>query len=252
MRAYESTLGTLSCRILDGLDGKAEPDLVVVLCHGFGAPGDDLVPIGPEMARRRPELERRVRFVFPEAPLSLAGLYPGMFASRAWWLLDPERLMAIASGAAERNLDELRASVPEGLAEARDKLLALVAELGVPAGRVVLGGFSQGAMLATDVSLHLPEAPAALCIYSGTLINEADWRERAPARAGLKVLQTHGRQDPLLPHANAEHLRDLLSGAGLDVDFHAFDGQHGLPMDGVDRLAELVAQQLAARDAKTV
>jgi predicted esterase len=62
------------------------------------------------------------------------------------------------------------APVAQGLDEARKAVLAMVEQVqrdtGLPLSRFILAGFSQGAMLATDVALHLPESPAALCIFS--------------------------------------------------------------------------------------
>ena len=62
-------------------------------------------------------------------------------------------------------------------------LMALVDELGrgtgLAPGRIVLGGFSQGAMVATDVALRLEEPPAALVVLSGTLLCQDEWRRRA-------------------------------------------------------------------------
>jgi len=114
----------------------------------------------------------------------------------------------------------------------------------LPVGRVVLGGFSQGAMLATDVALRLEEAPAGLVILSGTLLNEGDWARRAPMRHGLRVLQAHGRQDPLLPFSGAEALRDLLVLSGLMVDFVGLEAGHTITLDGVRRLAAFLATAL--------
>ena len=64
------------------VERAADPRLTVVLLHGFGAPGDDLVALGQYIAAP-------VRFVFPEAPIELGGLYGD---SRAWWRLDLARL----------------------------------------------------------------------------------------------------------------------------------------------------------------
>ncbi len=86
----QTTLGGLSCRVLQQASPGASLELAVVLCHGFGAPGDDLVSLAPEILRARPELAQKVRFVFPEAPLSLAG--QGYGGGRAWWPLDVQRL----------------------------------------------------------------------------------------------------------------------------------------------------------------
>src|SRR5438874_9441645 len=137
-------LGPLEAVVTGGEDGDGGGDgPIVVLVHGFGAPGDDLVALVPLM-RAAPEL----RFVFPAAPLALEG--PG--DARAWWMLD---LDALALGA-RRTFDPQ--DVPAGLAEARAQLSSLLdaveSELGVAAERLVLGGFSQGAMLALDVALQ--------------------------------------------------------------------------------------------------
>ena len=230
-----SVLGGLECRLVEP---RGATERAVVLCHGFGAPGDNLVSIGTELARH-PGLGQNTLFVFPAAPLSLAGV--GLAGSRAWWLFDFLRLAERGLAGA---LEVLRRDVPEGLGPARRKVTALLDQLsrerGLPLGRVILGGFSQGAMLATDVALHLDEAPAALCIFSGTLICEDDWKRRAPRRAGLKVLQTHGRTDPLLPYAGALAVRDLLETAGLAVDFRPFEGGHTIGPAGMAALAALI------------
>jgi phospholipase/carboxylesterase len=105
----------------------------------------------------------------------------------------------------------------------------------------VLGGFSQGAMIATDLALRLEEPPAALVVLSGAPVGEAEWEKRAPARAGLRVLQTHGRQDPVLPFAFGEAVRDLLHTAGLEVEFLPFDGGHGVPPEALAALATLLS-----------
>jgi phospholipase/carboxylesterase len=92
--------------------------------------------------------------------------------------------------------------------------------------------FSQGAMLACDVTLRPDRQFAGLVMMSGTLLAEAEWTPLMPARAGLRVLMSHGRTDPLLPFSLAERLRDLLTAAGLGVTWVPFSGGHGIS-DGV-------------------
>ena len=143
-----------------------------------------------------------------------------------------------------------RESTPDGLDEARELLTELVEAVGNewqlgPDG-VVLGGFSQGSMIATDVALRLPEPPAALCIWSGTLLCEADWRAQAESRGALRIFQSHGRTDPILPYAAAEWLRDLLTESGLEVEFLEFPGVHTIPVEAVERTATIL-QELVNR-----
>ena len=225
-------MGDLTIRIAGEPRGARK---AVVLCHGYGAPGTDLVPLARELCQLAPELAGATAFVFPEAPESLEGL--GLWGGRAWWPISLEALESYARGAQR---PDNRGEEPEGLAHARRLLLKMLEEFSAASGlaydRMVLGGFSQGAMLTTDVALALDEPPAGLVILSGTLLSESSWRKRAARRAGLPVFQSHGRQDPLLPYALAEALRDLLTGAGLSVDFHAFDGEHTIAAEVLEAL----------------
>lgn len=209
-------LAGLTTRIV----GPADAATTCVLLHGFGAPGDDLVPLAGALAGP-------VRFVFPEAPLSLGGLYGD---ARAWWLLDLARLEADQRRGVPR---DRRDEVPEGLPEARAQVMRLLdqvqARFSVAAPALVLGGFSQGAMLALDVALHRDAPPAGLLLMSGTLIAEAAWQPRMASLAGVPVMLAHGQRDGLLPFSIAEVLRDRLTAAGADVDWQPFPGGHEIP-----------------------
>jgi phospholipase/carboxylesterase len=231
MKTDTVTLGGLSCRIVRGATTDGPPRHAVVLCHGYGAPGDDLVSLAPQVFRAAPALQESLCFVFPEAPLSLSALGP--WDSRAWWPLDEGALDdALTRGAPI----ETARDVPAELPVLRETMGRLLSELerteGVSLPQVILGGFSQGAMLATDVTLHLPASPAGLCIFSGTLLDADAWCRLAPDRSGLPVLLSHGRQDPLLSFRTAESLRDLLRTAGLAVEFVPFDGPHTISPEG--------------------
>ena len=244
MRRVSTRLGELDCQVFDAVEEGTAPELAVVLCHGYGAPATDLVPLAQELVRLRPTLGPRVRFVFPAAPLSLASL--GMPGARAWFHLPPEVLMG-----QERDWTRFEASVPEGLAQARRGMMSLLSALSagtkLPYGRIVLGGFSQGAMVTTDVALRLEEAPAGLCLLSGTLICQEEWKQRAARRQGLPVLQSHGRYDDILDFRQAEKLRELLVGAGLTVDFLPFDGPHTIMPEALERMAEFLLHRLERR-----
>lgn len=221
-------LGGLKVRLTGGTDGRGGGDgPVVVLLHGWGAPGDDLVPLGQEI-----DATRGTRYVFPEAPLSLQ---MGFGDSRGWWMLDIEkRQREIAAGRAR----DLSRKVPEGLAEARAKVIALLDELErrLGAKQTVLGGFSQGAMLACDVALHTGKPLAGLVMLSGTLLAADEWTPLMPKRKGMRVFQSHGSADPLLPSFMAEQLRDLLTQAGLSVEWVGFRGGHEIPGIVLDKL----------------
>jgi len=220
----------------EGRDGGGSGPLVVLL-HGFGAPGDDLVSLADE-------IDAPVRLVFPAAPLELGGLYGD---SRAWWLLDLARLEdELRRGVPRDRRDE----VPDGLAAARDHVIRfldqLAARFAIADDQLVLGGFSQGAMVSLDVALHRPRPPAGLILMSGTLLAEGVWRPRMPSLAGVPVMLSHGRHDALLPYHVAEMLRDRLTEAGAAVDWQPFLGSHEIPRTALDAASQLL-RRLAAR-----
>jgi phospholipase/carboxylesterase len=244
MRRVSTKLGELDCQVVDAVAEGASPELAVVLCHGYGAPATDLVPLARELVQLQPELGPKVRFVFPAAPLSLAAL--GMPSARAWFHLPPEVLMG-----QQRDWKKFAVSVPDGLAQARRGMMGMLSALSaatkLPYGRIVLGGFSQGGMVTTDLALRLEEAPAGLCILSGALICQEEWKQRAERRKGLPVLQGHGRVDDVLPFHQAESLRELLKSAGLLVDFVPFDGPHTIDPDELEKMAEFLHVRLLKR-----
>lgn len=243
MRRVSTRLGELDCQVVDALPEGASPSLAIVLCHGFGAPATDLVPVASELMAMRPELGQ-ARFFFPAAPLTLAEL--GMPSGRAWFHLPMELLMG-----RQRNWEEYARAVPEGLPAARRAVMSAVSALSaatkLPYGRIVLGGFSQGGMVTTDVALRLEERPAGLCILSGTLIAQEEWKARAAGRKELPVFQGHGEYDDVLPFHAAERLHKLLTEAGLTVDFFPFDGPHTIAPEELRALADFLVARLEGR-----
>ena len=225
----EETLGGLRVRIVGEGDGPT-----VVLMHGFGAPGTDLVDLASAIAA-----PVGTRFVFPEAPLAPRELGGG----RAWWMIDMMRLqLALLTGQTR----DLTKDEPEGLAPAREAVIAMLDALetaiGMKRDRLVLGGFSQGAMLAVDVALRTETPLAALVVMSGTYLAEDVWTPRMAARTGLSVVQSHGREDPILPFALAEKLRDAFTAAGLQVAWTPFAGGHGVPPGVLGEIGKLLAR----------
>ncbi len=220
---------------------RGDTEMVVVFCHGFGAPGDDLVALGEEFARSVPSLGQSARFVFPQAPLSLEAL--GWGDARAWWMIDMAKLqMAQQTG----QLRDLRTERPSGMTEARDQLLALLTELqaetGIPWSKFVLAGFSQGAMIAVETLRHLPAPLGGAILFSGTLINESEWRKPSPNLHGLSIMQSHGRSDVILPYSLSLELKSLLESQGATVRFVEFAGGHAIPPPTLRAARELLQE----------
>jgi phospholipase/carboxylesterase len=187
---------------------------------------------------------KEVRFVFPEAPLELG------FGGRAWWPIDMARLQdRFGKEGAARLIDEVPAGIDNARAAVLELLAALERDFAALPEQIVIGGFSQGAMLATDTVLRSTRPFGGLAIMSGTLVSHSEWLALMPARQGLPVLQSHGRADPVLPFAIAERLRDELSAAGMPVEFTPFNGGHGIPGPVLDGLARLIQRVASAKPA---
>lgn len=231
--ATVESFSQLDCLVIS--DSTASPDLLVVLCHGFGAPGDDLADFGPWLMQNSPQLAARCRFVFPAAPLDLARY--GMPGARAWW---PINMAMLAKLNETQDFSQLTEMTPPGMHSAADQLHTAITQMqqhwNVPHNRCIIGGFSQGAMVTTCITLHYQFQPALLAVLSGTMLEKSDWTRMAKSHPGCQVLQSHGTQDTILPISPALELRDLLDSSGFTVDFVQFSGPHTIPASVLQRL----------------
>lgn len=236
----EGLFGGLRVRLAGGVDGNGGGEgPVVMLLHGFGAPGDDLVPLADVI-----EAPRGTRWLFPEAPLSLN---MGFGDSRAWWIIDFSRIQADREAGRIRDLS---IEIPQGLALARDRFLTFLTELPrqfpVDYKNTIIGGFSQGAMLTCDAVLHTDYPFSGLVQLSGNLLAKEVWAPLMSKRKGLSVFQSHGMQDDILPHIGAQRLHDALSQSGLAVEWHSFRGGHEIPEAVLRRLSVFIMNTLNA------
>ncbi len=215
----------------------------VVLLHGFGAPGTDLVGLAAQLSA--PPVPQGTRFVFLQAPHTLEEM-AGPHAGRAWWHID---MMALHVARLTGEHETLAASIPEGLTEAREALdaafTALQADHGLVPERTYLGGFSQGAMLSCDWTLRLGRPLLGLIQLSGTVICEPEWRAALPRRKGLRVFQSHSPDDPVLPYELATRLGSHFREAGLVHEFVSFRGGHGIGPSVLERLGQFLSAPTA-------
>ena len=231
-----TSFGPLQTRVVG--DEQAQGGTVVVLFHGYGAPGDDLVPIA-----RALDVDKSTRFLFPAAPHALQSGVDfsafGMGAPRAWWHID---IAALEDALANGRQREFLTEVPSGMKEAREMACALLDEVEkkMQPTRIIVGGFSQGAMLATSITLETDRKIDGLIAWSGTYLCEQIWKPRMPLRKGLRTLHTHGTHDPLLPHALAEKLAHDMKEAGVNAEFVSFRGQHQIPPVALQRTEALL------------
>ncbi|EMY70148.1 alpha/beta hydrolase [Leptospira vanthielii] len=208
---------------------QGDPDApTVVLFHGYGASAFDLYPIHEVLVT-----DQKFNWVFPHGHLSIP-LMPG-YSGRAWFPID---MAALEEAIRKNDFRNFADKDPEGMDVARQAAYLMLDAIGVPWNQLILGGFSQGAMLATDLTLRKEEISKGLMILSGALVNESLWKELAPKKSNLRFFQSHGEFDPILGYANAKKLEKLLRNSGLLGEFIAFNGGHEIPapvIQGVSR-----------------
>ncbi len=209
----------------------------IVLCHGFGAPGDDLVGIAEPLILQLRKYDRTPMLIFPEAPIDLAEY--GMPGGRAWWPLNMARLMQLAE---KNDFSEMRNEVPPGIDEAREKLVETIEKIldqhKLDNSTLTIGGFSQGAMLATDTALRgLKTPPKHLVVLSGALICENIWKSCADRLRETDVVQSHGRYDMILPIQTGRWLNAFFRENCSQVAYHEFDGPHTIPGEAYEMIS---------------
>lgn len=221
-----ATFGGLPTIVVEPSDEP--PRFVLVLLHGLMMTPQDLSPFAHSMAVPAVAL-------FPEGPVEAFDLEGPK--GRAFWATDPKaRAEAIAKGPRDFIVYD-----PPDLPAARvtlDRYVGAVAAA-YPALPIVLGGFSQGAMLTCSTFLHVAELGSptwvervrALVLLSGSRVGSADWTTgRFSSFADLLVYQSHGEQDPDLAFTAGVALRDTLISAGATVTWTAFEGTHEIPL----------------------
>ena len=183
----------------------------VILVHGLGADAHDLYPLPPTLGLP-PGLH--VRYVFPGAPRMPVTLNMGM-TMPSWY-----DIRYIGPGG------EDGAGVRRAAAWI-DELIAREAERGVPPGRVVLGGFSQGGAMSLFTGLRYGKALAGVICMSGyLLLAETLAAEASAANRSVPIFMAHGTADPMVGIERGRESRDRLVEAGYAVDWREYPMEH--------------------------
>lgn len=213
-----------------GPEAGGAPQQIVVLLHGYGADGNDLIALAPGWARELPN----ALFVSPHAPQPLeAGPW-----GRQWFSLRDMSPPSLAAGA-------------ESAAPVLDRFLdRLLAQHGLDDSKLALSGFSQGCMMALYVGLRRKQTPAAILGYSGALVGSP--ASLAEIRVKPPVMLVHGTADSVVPFAALGLAKAALEMAQVPVEAIARPGlAHGIDEVGLSRGLAFLKRHLGVFDSVT-
>lgn len=190
---------------------------MVVMLHGRGADMHDLADLAPMLAAAG-----TVRFVFANAPRPFEP-YPGTTFGWTWFDGWPPELASVKAS--------------------RELLLRFIGQVTqrYKTSKLILAGFSQGAMMSLDAGLRT--GAAGIISMSGGLY-ELDLPDLS-AKKGLPVLIAHGIYDDVVPVQYARRARHLLEAAGLDVEYYEYPMQHQVAQEEMDAVKTFIMRVIS-------
>ena len=206
-----------------GPASHGKPQQLVVLMHGLGADGDDLIGLAPELARALPDAV----FVSPNAPFP-CDMAPWGFQ---WFSLQDRAPAAMEKG--------VRAVAPTV-----DAFLdAAMAKYSVPAAKTVLVGFSQGTMTSLHVAPRRAQSLAGVVGFSGALVAGNSLAAEATSKPPICLI--HGNADEVVPFAAMGQANTALTNAGFSIETHTRPNLgHGIDGEGIAIAARFLRRVL--------
>ena len=203
----------------------------VIILHGLGADGTDFLPMCEQLdlAAIGP-----VRYLLPRAPVRPVTINGG-HRMRAWY--------DVLGAQLDKREDEtgLRATMRQV-----QQLIDREVARGIPARRIVLGGFSQGCAMTLLAGLRYPQRLAGLLGMSGYLpLAASTAADRHAANADVPVFLAHGQRDGVIGLDRAVASRDALAKLGYRVDWHEYPMEHSVCMEEVEAINAWLRRVLA-------
>lgn len=200
-----------------------DPQSMVILLHGYGSNGEDLMGLVPYWRASLPDTV----FLSPNAP----EICPGAPGGYQWWSL----------------ADFGRESRAAGVRKAAPLVNAFIdmhrEAYGLPNSKVALVGFSQGTMMALHVAPRRPEVLAGVVGYSGMLADPEALQAEVKTKPPLLLI--HGDADPMVPFTAMGQAEAEFKGLGFEIATHASRGLgHSIDEAGLRLGGDFLAKAL--------
>ena len=211
------------------VEKASKPLLNIVLFHGYGANALNLYPLN-----RYLDVDDRIKWVFPEGPELIDMDFSGL--GRAWFPLDIEAFQRNEPSCI--HLPDLNLIV--------EKTYQALKPLCTSNTHLVIGGFSQGAILTANLMMKTDLNVAGLIVLSGALLDQQGWKE---PREGLPFFQSHGHSDLIIPYLEGQKLETALKNHGLAGHLLSFEGGHEISENVLTQLRKFLLQLITSLTA---
>ena len=202
----------------------------IFFLHGYGANAQDLSGF------HTLKLPVPCRWIFPNGPLELEAPY-NIFGGRAWFPLkiNPTNNQPHTN---EKSLYYLEKHC--------QRLLQFISSFNLTSDQIILGGFSQGAILALNAALRMTPPPRALILMSGSFFpSEILNKDKQTFSTGGRFFQCHGKVDPLLSYSESKDVHSFLQALQWKGEFVSFEGGHEIPHAVLLQIQEFISHTLS-------
>lgn len=226
MMTYTQTITHSSVEITPNVS----PVGSVIWLHGLGADGHDFTSLVPQF-NLPPHLP--LRFIFPHAPLKPVTINNG-YVMRAWF--------DIYSMQIDQRID--LAGIADSV-KFVEKLIENEQSRGIASEKIIVAGFSQGAVIALTAGLQYSKKLAGVIALSGYLPNAAQvLSNKSRANQALPVFLAHGSEDTVVPFMLGKITEAALKENGIPVAWHSYTMPHTVCNEEVHDLATWLIKQI--------
>jgi len=191
----------------------------IIWLHGLGASGHDFEPIVPELPN---VITQSTRFIFPHAPERPVTINGGMIM-RAWYDILGMDLTTKQDEAGIRESEKIL-----------HHYISQEIEKGIPSGRIILAGFSQGGAIALQTAIRYPVKLAGVMALSTYLpLIDSVAEEHHIINKNTSIFMGHGQSDPVIPLFQGKKSGEFLEKLGYPVEWHDYPMEHTVSFEEI-------------------
>ena len=191
----------------------------IFMLHGYGASMNDLYGLESVI-----ETKEDYDWIFPNGPLKIP---MGMgIEGRAWFPIDMAELELAMRSGSFRSFEDKE---PEEFLKVVPLVKTFIEKISLGYDDIIIGGFSQGAMVSSHLTGQGVEKQKGLILMSGTLLARDILISNLESKNPIPFIQSHGKSDPVLNYDESMKLFELFKLCRFQGEFVPFDGAHEIP-----------------------